>query len=59
MGRSGKDLRRELAPVTGVPTDDHALLRAAVPADAPAPLAQTIKTRAQQLRAGNPRRQPL
>lgn len=58
MGRSVKDLRRRLSPITGLPTDDAAMLQAAVPGGAPAPLAQTIKQRAQQLRAGNRRALP-
>jgi len=58
MSRSVKDLRRRLSPLTGLPTDDASMLQAAVPTGAPAPLAQTIQQRAQQLRAGNPRRAP-
>jgi hypothetical protein len=53
MGRSGKELRRSLAPVTGVTAlDDQSLLRTAVPPEQPTPLALTVKNRAQQLRSG-------
>lgn len=55
MGRSVKDLRRSLAPVVGLPTDDTALLRSAGPADAPQPIAQTVKAKTQQLRTGYPK----
>lgn len=56
MGRSGKDLRRTLAPVTGLsPSDDQALVRTAVPPEQPAPLATKVKTRTLQLRNGIPK----
>lgn len=58
MGRSVKDLRRRLAPLTGIVpgAGDDSLLRAAVPIDAPQPIAQTVKLREKQLRAGYPRK---
>jgi hypothetical protein len=59
MGRSGKDLRRTLAPITGLPSsDDSALVQAAVPPEQPAALSATVKTRSLQLRSGIPKGLP-
>lgn len=56
MGRSGKDLRRALAPVTGIlPSDDQGLMRTAVPPEQPAPLATKVKSRTLQLSSGLPK----
>lgn len=56
MGRSVKDLRRSVAPLTGRPiTSDAALLRTAAPADAPQSIAQEVKEQTQQLRRGYPK----
>lgn len=51
MGMAMKDLRRQV----GLPTDDKALLEKAVPEENPAPIAETVKQRSSQLRAGLPR----
>lgn len=56
MGRSVKDLRRTIAPITGTPLlDDSALVRTAVPTGTPQPLGQEVKQRTQQLRYGYPK----
>jgi hypothetical protein len=57
MGRSTKDLRQALAPVTGQSlSSDQALLRAAVPQQEPTPIAEKVQEVAKDLRAGYPKR---
>lgn len=56
MGRSVKDLRRDIAPIIGTPlSSDTALLRTAVPGGTPQPLGQQVKQRTQQIRYGYPK----
>lgn len=55
MGRSAKELRRSLAPITGIPpSDDAALLRSAVPGQAPLSIREKVKAQSAQLRTGLP-----
>lgn len=59
MGRSTKNLRQAVAPITGEQlTSDSALLQAAVPPQAPTPIAQKVAQVAKDLRAGYPKRTP-
>lgn len=56
MGRSVKDLRRTLAPITGIPlSSDSALIRTAGPSDAPQSIGQKVRERTQQIRYGYPK----
>lgn len=55
MGRSVKELRRSLAPITGVPTSDTALISNAIGGASQTPLRQKVKEETQQLSKGLPR----
>jgi hypothetical protein len=56
MSRAQKDLRRALAPLTGIPEQGNALLREAAPSAQGVPLAQRVKDAEHAVNKGLPRR---